>query len=52
MTLDLEENEINGILTVLGQLPTSSDAWPLLQKIKYQFDSQRESQKPEETVSE
>jgi len=38
MILELEETEINGILSVLGQLPTSSDAWPLVQKIKYQFE--------------
>ena len=42
MTLDLEESEINGIINVLGQLPTSSDAWPLVQKIKFQLESQKE----------
>jgi hypothetical protein len=50
MTLDLDENEITGILNVLGQLPTESNAWPLREKIKFQFESQKES--PEETPAE
>ena len=50
MTLDLNENEITGILNVLGQLPTESNAWPLREKIKFQFEQQKES--PEETPAE
>jgi len=50
MTLDLDENEITGILNVLGQLPTESNAWPLREKIKFQFESQKEAS--EETPAE
>ncbi len=36
MTLDLEPNEVQFILQVLGQLPTSSNVYPLLKKIEAQ----------------
>lgn len=36
MTLDLEPNEVQFILQVLGQLPTSSGVYPLLKKIEAQ----------------
>jgi len=36
LTLD----EVNGVLTALGQLPTLSGAYPLLVKIKEQADAQ------------
>jgi hypothetical protein len=36
--LDLTTEEVQAILQVLGQLPTSSDAWPLLVKIKDQAE--------------
>ena len=32
--------ECNGILATLGQLPTSSGAWPLVVKIKQQAEAQ------------
>jgi hypothetical protein len=38
--LELEIEEVNGILQCLGQLPTSSGAWPLVVKIKEQAESQ------------
>jgi hypothetical protein len=37
--LDLTTEEVQAILQVLGQLPTSSGAWPLLVKIKEQADA-------------
>lgn len=40
--LDLQE--VNGLLNVLGQLPTSTNIWPLAAKIR----SQAEKQLPEE----
>ena len=40
MKLDLTPEEVQAILQVLGQLPTSSGAWPLLVKIKAQADEQ------------
>ena len=44
--LELSVEEVNAILQVLGQLPTSSGAWPLLVKLKEQAEAQ--VQKPEE----
>jgi hypothetical protein len=38
--LELEIEEVNGILQCLGQLPTSSGAWPLVVKIKQQAEPQ------------
>ncbi len=44
--LELTIEEVNGILSVLGDLPTKSGAWPLALKIK----EQAESQVPKEEV--
>lgn len=38
--LELSVEEVNAILQTLGQLPTSSGAWPLVMKIKEQAESQ------------
>jgi hypothetical protein len=38
--LELATEEVNAILQTLGQLPTSSGAFPLLVKIKGQAESQ------------
>jgi hypothetical protein len=40
ITLTLTVDEINAILGTLGNLPTSSGAWPLVVKIKEQAESQ------------
>ena len=40
ITLNLSVEEVNAILQVLGQLPTSSGAWPLLMKVKEQAEHQ------------
>ena len=48
VTLTLAVEEINAILQTLGQLPTSSGAWPLVVKIKTQAEAQV---KPEEPAS-
>ena len=40
--LELSAEEVNGILQVLGDLPTKSGAWPLMRKIKEQAESQVE----------
>ena len=42
MKLDLTPEEVQAILQVLGQLPTSSGAWPLLVKIDAQLKAQTE----------
>ena len=38
--LELTVEEVNAILQTLGNLPTSSGAWPLLLKIKDQAEAQ------------
>ena len=38
--IELEVGELNAVLQVLGQLPTSSGAWPLLVKIRDQASAQ------------
>lgn len=38
--LNLTVDEVNAILGTLGNLPTSSGAWPLVMKIKEQADAQ------------
>jgi len=45
ISLELSVEEVNAILSVLGDLPTKSGAWPLIVKIKEQADPQIE---PEE----
>jgi len=38
--LNLTIEEVNAILTVLGQIPTNSGVYPLLMKIKEQGEAQ------------
>jgi hypothetical protein len=45
--LVLQLEEVNGILATLGQLPTSSGAWPLVCKIKEQAEIQVPKEKDE-----
>lgn len=40
ITLTLTKDEVQAILQVLGQLPTSSGVWPLAVKIKEQAEEQ------------
>lgn len=40
LTLKLTVEEINAVLQTLGNLPTSSGAWPLVVKIKTQAEAQ------------
>lgn len=40
LTLTLEQAELAGVLQILDGLPTSSNAWPLVQKIKQQVQAQ------------
>ena len=40
MNINLEENEINAILAILGDLASKSGTWPLMMKIKVQADAQ------------
>jgi len=45
--LELSVAEVNAILQVLGQLPTSSGAWPLLLKVKEQAEAQAKQSEEE-----
>jgi len=45
-TLTLLPGEVEGIMQMLGQLPTSSGAYPLLLKVKEQVEAKMP--KPEE----
>ena len=40
LTIKLAVEEVNAVLHTLGNLPTSSGAWPLVVKIKEQAESQ------------
>lgn len=48
ITLNLDINEVQGILNVLGNLPTNSGAYPLLVKIKEQAEAQMPPEEPKE----
>jgi hypothetical protein len=45
--LDLTIEEVNGILGVLGDLPSKTGAWPLIVKIKEQAEAQVEQPQDE-----
>lgn len=40
IALKLELQEVNALLNVLGQLPTSTNIWPLAAKIRAQAEVQ------------
>ena len=40
MNLNLDQNEIQFILSVLGDLPAKTGVWPLIVKIKEQAEAQ------------
>ena len=40
MNLNLEVNEVQFILNVLGEMPAKSGVWPLIVKVKEQADAQ------------
>ena len=42
ITLRLTVDEVNAVLQTLGNLPTSSGAWPLVIKIKEQAEARTE----------
>lgn len=52
ITLSLAIEEINGILQVLGDLPTKSGAFPLMVKIKEQAEEQLPTAKEESETQE
>ncbi len=48
MKLELDVNDVQFILNVLGEMPAKSGVWPLILKIKEQADAQ--APKDESTV--
>lgn len=53
LNIRLTLEEVNGILNTLGNLPTSSGAWPLLLTIKAQAEHQiAEQNRPKAAASE
>ena len=48
LTLNIEE--VNAVLQTLGNLPTSSGAWPLVVKIKQQAEGQLPKEETKEEV--
>lgn len=40
MVIDLEVNEVQFILNVLGEMPAKSGVWPLILKVKEQAEAQ------------
>lgn len=40
ITLKLDLQEVNAVLNVMGQLPTSTNVWPLAAKIRAQAEEQ------------
>ena len=49
MQINLDENDINVILAILGDMPSKTGTWPLMMKIKVQADAQIvASEEPEE----
>jgi hypothetical protein len=40
MKLELEVNEVQFILNVLGEMPAKSGVWPLILKVKEQAEAQ------------
>jgi hypothetical protein len=48
--LALSIEEVNGILYALGELPTKTEAWLLMQKIREQAAPQVPQDKPDEAA--
>ena len=48
MQINLEENEINAILAILGDMPSKSGTWPLMMKIQAQAQAQMPEPEEEE----
>lgn len=46
--IKLQLDEVNGLLNILGQLPTSTNIWPLAAKIRQQAEEQLPKQEQED----
>jgi len=51
ITLKLNLQEVNALLNVIGQLPTSTNIWPLAAKIRAQAEQQVPQEQPAEAAS-
>ena len=50
ITLNLELHEVNGIIAALGELPTKTNAFLLIQKIADQAKPQLPKEEPKEVT--
>ena len=48
MNLNLETNEVQFILNVLGEIPSKSGAWPIIVKVKEQAEAQLPKEAPKQ----
>ena len=46
ITLKLELQEVNALLDIMGQLPTSTNIWPLAAKVRAMAEEQLAAQQP------
>ena len=46
IAIKLELNEVNAVLDAIGQLPTSSNTWPIAAKIRAMAEAQLPKQEP------
>lgn len=46
ITLKLTADEVNGILAMLGEMPTKTNAWVLMKKVEEQAKAQAQESKP------
>lgn len=51
ITLNLTVEDVNGILATLGELPSKSNAWPLMKKIEEQATNQPKEEKTDGSES-
>lgn len=51
INLNLELEEVNGLLNLLGKLPTETNVWPLAAKMREQAEKQLPAQEEEEVES-
>lgn len=51
ITLNLTHEYTEAILQVLGQLPTQTNAYPIFQEVKRQYETQATSDTPETTTT-
>ena len=48
ITLKLDLQEVNALLNVMGQMPTSTNVWPLAAKVRAQAEQQIPKEAPQE----